>query len=124
MTTNPVFKPLPSSATPLLKDPVASPYSTVDGPYTATPNEWLWLEVSVSAGSDAVTGTVELLRSPDGGTTLCDLTKNGVVIGSLQLNGATGTIFNEALIYETEKNMQYYLRINLTAGSIRYRISQ
>lgn len=63
-------------------------------------------------------GSVQLLRSIDGGTTKLPLTVGGSAWGSYSANA------NEPVWTETEAGATYYLAITRTSGTISYRIAQ
>ena len=64
------------------------------------------------------TGSVQLLRSTDGGTTRLPLTAGGQGWGSYTANA------NEAVTEESESGATYYLGVTLSSGTISYRMAQ
>ena len=63
-------------------------------------------------------GTVQLLRSIDGGTTRLPLTAGGFAWGSYTAN------VNEAVAVETEAGATYHVGVTLTGGTLSYRVAQ
>jgi hypothetical protein len=80
---------------------------------------WLTLNATVAAS-----GTAQLLRSNDGGTTKIGITLGGSVAASYQFSAVTGAIVNEAILTETDATATYYLAITLTAGTVTVRVAQ
>jgi hypothetical protein len=116
---------------------LASPYGAATStPLTATINDtaahvlgpfapqlareiWLTLNATVAAS-----GSAQLLRSTDGGTTQLGLTAGGLAIGAYTFSAASGSIVNEILSVETDAAATYYLSITLTAGTVAARVAQ
>jgi hypothetical protein len=71
--------------------------------------------VSLSGGW---TGTVEVLRSTNGGTTMLPLTAGGERWGRFTANA------NEAIAEESEAGTTYYLATTLQTGTLTYRVAQ
>jgi hypothetical protein len=90
------------------------------GPFTPQLSREIWLTLNATAAS----GTAQLLRSTDGGTTQLGLTAGGLAIGSYSFAAASGSIVNEILSVETDATATYYLSITLTAGSVAARVAQ
>ncbi len=65
------------------------------------------------------TGTVQLLRSIDGGTTRLPITYPD---GSAR--GSWSTTVNARIADESEAGASYYLAITLSSGALSYRVSQ
>ncbi|WP_239806298.1 hypothetical protein [Croceicoccus hydrothermalis] len=111
-----IGRPLPVVNVPQLGgDPLtgtADASGTV-GPFLAQPAKAISIELS---GEWA--GSVRLLRSSDGGDTL----------SPLKAAGADWAVFNdngvEQAWFETERDIGFYLQINLTSGTVSYRVSQ
>ena len=75
----------------------------------------------------AASGSAQLLRSVDNGTTQLNLTKDGGIDGTWQFGlgaPAAGVIVNEAVRTETEAAATYFLSLVLTAGTVTLRLSQ
>lgn len=64
------------------------------------------------------TGSAQLLRSIDGGTTKTPLTVGGTSWANYSANA------NEPAWIETESGASYYLALTLSAGTLTYRVSQ
>lgn len=64
------------------------------------------------------TGTVKVMRSTDNGATLMPLTVAGAPWGEFQANA------NEQVWSEAEAAARFYLTIDLTSGSLSYRVAQ
>lgn len=64
------------------------------------------------------TGSAQLLRSIDGGTTKTPITVGGATWASYSANA------NEPAWVETEAGATYYLALTLSAGTLTYRVSQ
>jgi hypothetical protein len=64
------------------------------------------------------TGTVELLRSVDGGATLLPLTVGGIRWGRFTANA------NEPVADESEAGAAYYLAAAVQTGTLNYRVAQ
>jgi hypothetical protein len=82
------------------------------GPFDPPQNQYLWLELT-----GAFTGTVELLRSTDGGATKLPLTEKGEQIA--KFSGPCCEIAH----YETTGKARLFLRITLTSGQVNYRLA-
>jgi hypothetical protein len=91
------------------------------GPFTPQLSRQIWLTLNATA---AASGTAQLLRSNDGGTTRIGITQSGNIAASYQFSGVTGAIVNEPILAETDATAVYFLMITLTAGSITVRIAQ
>ena len=88
--------------------------STMVGPFTPQLGRAIWLTLS---GTWA--GTVQLLRSHDGGTTKLPLTwPDGSSRASFNAN------MNAAVSEETVFAATYYLSVTLSAGTLTYRLEQ
>lgn len=87
------------------------------GPFTPDvrwPVKPLWLTLSGN-----FTGSVQLLRSTDGGTTKLPLT-----YGDGTAKPVWTTTLNAAIAEETVAGATYYLVITLTSGGVTYRLDQ
>ena len=109
--------PLPTSATivPALSAPLVGTAATTStvGPFTPQLGRAIWLTLS-----GTWTGTAQLLRSTDGGTTKLPLTAGGQSWGSFTAN------CNEAVAEESVSGATYYLAVTLASGSLGYRVAQ
>lgn len=83
------------------------------GPFTPQLGRAIWLTLS-----GTWSGTTQVLRSTDGGTTRLPLTIAGGAWGSFTAN------CNEPVTEESDAAATYYLRITLTSGSATYRMAQ
>ena len=91
------------------------------GPFTPQLARQIWLTLNATA---AASGTAQLLRSNDGGTTRIGITQGSSVAASYQFSAVTGAIVNEPLVTETDASATYFLTITLTAGNVTVRIAQ
>lgn len=91
------------------------------GPFTPQLARDIWLTLNATV---AASGTAQLLRSIDGGTTKLAVTAGGSVWGSYSFTGKTGVIVNEQVATETSAAATYYLAVTLTAGTITYNLGQ
>lgn len=82
------------------------------GGFDPPQNQYLWLELTGN-----FTGTVEVLRSTDGGATLQPLTEKGEQIANF--SGPCCEIVH----YETSGQARLFLRITLTSGVVKYRLA-
>ena len=64
------------------------------------------------------TGTVQLLRSTDGGTTKLPLTVGGISWAAFTAN------CNEPVWVEADADATFYLALTVVSGTIAYRVSQ
>jgi len=87
--------------------------TTLAGPFLPVPGVSVMLEL----GGDW-TGTVQLQRSSDGGTTLRDVTIGGSIWGRYGVNVC------EPVWEESEPGVQLYLAITISSGTLDYRVSQ
>ncbi len=107
--------PLPvatSAPAPLALSGEAAASETV-GPFAATAGR-----VIVISLDGAWDGTVQLLRSTDGGTTKIPLRVGGTVWAQYTEPGC------EQAWTETEEGVSFYLDIALNSGTVAYRLSQ
>jgi len=91
------------------------------GPFTPQLSRQIWLTLNATV---AASGTAQLLRSNDAGTTKIGVTQGGGVAASFQFSAVTGAIFNEPILTETDATATYFLSITLTAGSVTVRMAQ
>lgn len=109
--------PLPVAVTRLAATAAALAGSTAVsatlGPFTPELGRAIWLTLSGSW-----TGSAQLLRSVDGGTSKLPLTALGQPWGAFTGNA------NEAIIEESCAGVTYYLAVTLTAGTLFYRVAQ
>jgi len=89
--------------------------SAVVGPFTPQVGRDVFVQLSSSA---AWVGSVQLMRSLDGGITKCPVTLNGNSWGLFTANAS------EAPVTATSASETFYLSITLTSGSLNYRICQ
>jgi hypothetical protein len=92
----------------------------VEGPFA--PNAGLPIMLTV-VGTGA-SGTVTLMSSSDGGTTRYPITVGGKAWGIYQFSGVTGVIVNESPDTPLSTRITYYLKIQLTTGSVSFKIYQ
>lgn len=83
------------------------------GPFTPELGRPIWLSLS---GTWA--GSVQVLRSTDGGVTRLPLTAGGQSWGRFTAN------CNEPVAEESDAAASYYLQITLTSGTVTYRVAQ
>lgn len=69
-------------------------------------------------------GTVQLLRSINGGATQWAVTAGGSVWALFPFANASGAIVNERVWSESSAMASFYLAITLTAGSLSYTLHQ
>ena len=100
-----------STATPLTGSTSAT--ATV-GPFTPQLGRAIWVTLSGSWS-----GSVQMLRSRDGGTTKLPLTYGD---GSAKPSWTSNV--NAAVAEETVSGATYYLAITLNSGSVTYRLEQ
>lgn len=124
----PVGRPSDLAATSIpLTGAVADTNAHILGPFT--PQLGRSVIAAISA-VEAASGTVQILRSFDGGTTKMALTAGGsAAVGgsdwaSWSFSGLTGTIVDEEIDPCTVTGATYYLAVTLTAGSLTYRLAQ
>lgn len=118
LTTVTLADPLPvtmttaaSPAPPALSGQTAAPL--VAGPYNAAPG----LPVTVAL-SGTWTGSVQLLRSIDGGATRLPLRIGGSAWGTFDEPGV------EQVWIDNETGVSFYLDIAPISGTVSYRVSQ
>lgn len=87
--------------------------SGVAGPFLPELDRPIWVTLSGDW-----TGTVELLRSTDGGATIFPLTAGGARWARFTANA------NEAVADESEAGATYYLSATLLGGTLTYRVAQ
>lgn len=83
------------------------------GPFAPELSRPIWLTLA-----GVWTGSAQLLRSTDGGTTKLPLTAAGVAYGAF-----TGNV-NEAVAEESCAGATWYLAVTLSAGTLTYRVAQ
>lgn len=101
------------AATPTVLQGAASVGTTVAGPYVPIRGEPIHVQLSGNW-----TGTVQISRSVDGGTTRQALTIGGQAWARFSANA------NEVVWQEGEAGATLYLEATLTAGTLNYRVSQ
>ena len=87
--------------------------STVAGPFTPDLGRSIWLTLS-----GTWSGSVEVKRSVDGGTTKLPLTAGGVAWSKFTANAC------EPVAEESRQDATYYLDIALVSGSLDYEVAQ
>lgn len=100
----------PAASTPLAGTLTAS---GVAGPFVPELERPIWLTLSGDWS-----GTVDLLRSADGGATTLPLTAAGARWGRFTANA------NEVVADESEAGALYYLSATLLGGTLAYRVAQ
>lgn len=90
------------------------------GPFQPQLTRDIWLTLNGTGAS----GSAQLLRSNDRGTTRLSVTQAGAAIGAFSFANVTGAIVNEKLVNETDASASYYVSIVLTAGALAIRLSQ
>jgi hypothetical protein len=100
---------------------VSDTVAHVLGPMTPQLARQIWVTLNATVQAS---GTVQLLRSTDGGTTKLAITRDSVAIGSFAFSATTGAIVNEPVQIETDASASYYLAITLTAGTVAVRVAQ
>jgi hypothetical protein len=109
--------PLPIVATfaPAAASPLSGSTSAngLLGPFVPQLGRPIWLTLSGSWS-----GTVQVMRSTDGGATLLPLTVGGIGWGSFGANA------QEAIGEETVAGAEWYLAVALSAGTLSYSIGQ
>lgn len=83
------------------------------GPFAPEPGRAIWLTLTGSW-----TGSVQLLRSTDGGATRLPLTAAGQPYASYTANA------NEAVIEDACAGVGYWLAVTLASGTLTYRLAQ
>lgn len=110
--------PLPVAATLIASNAVALAGSTsasgVLGPFTPQLGRPVW--VTLSGGW---AGSVQLLRSTDGGTTKLPLT-----YGDGSVKAVWSTNANAAVTEETVAAATYWLAVTIASGTLTYRLEQ
>lgn len=91
------------------------------GPFTPQLARQVWclLNATVSAS-----GSAQVQRSIDGGSTMPSLTAGGLAWASYTFSNATGAIANEPIATETSSLATYYITITLTAGTVVAKLYQ
>lgn len=90
------------------------------GPFTPQLARDIWVTI-VGTGAS---GTAQLLRSTDGGTTKLGITTNGEPWALWSFSSLTGSVVNEATASESSTSATYYLTVTLTAGSVTCSVYQ
>jgi hypothetical protein len=80
--------------------------------------------VYMKAKGAAAPGSVQLLRSADGGVTKLPITVVGNQLYLYNASNTTGTIVNEDVDCPESGSLTYYLLINLSSGSVTYSLYQ
>lgn len=99
---------------------VADTQTHVIGPFTPPLGRDWWLTLNATA---TASGTAQLLRSTDGGTTRIAVTAGGVPWAIWTFAGASGAIVNEAMDRETDPAATWFLQITLTGGTVACRMA-
>ena len=113
-----VQKTAPASSTALTGNENAT--ITV-GPFSPDLGRAVYTEII----GDGFTGTIQILRSKDGGTTKELMTKSGSPIFNINLSEATtAVIVNEIIDTPLSATLTYYIAITVTAGSLKWSLYQ
>ena len=113
--------PFLAAATTPLTAAISDTATHALGPFAPQLCRQIWLTINATA---AASGTAQLLRSNDSGTTRIGITQGGVLAASYQFSAAVGVIVNEPVLAETDASASYFLAITLSAGSVTVRIAQ
>lgn len=100
---------------------VADTLPHVLGPFNPQLNRAIWLTLNATL---AASGQAQILRSTDGGATKLAMTRQSVPIGQFAFAGLAGVIVNEKIDVETDAAAEWFLSIQLTAGSVSVRMAQ
>jgi len=87
--------------------------NTTVGPFVPQLGRPIWVTLS-----GTWTGSAQLLRSTNGGTTKLPLTVAGSVWGSFSASA------NEPVVEESDASATYYLAITIASGTLTYRVAQ
>ena len=90
------------------------------GPFIPDIGRDIWCKLILSGGA---VGSVQLLKSDDGGTTKDPLTAGATPYGLWTFDPFTGLFLNEQVISPSDSGT-YYLHIILSAGSLTFRLGQ
>ena len=116
--------PLTSDAaatTTPLSGTVSDTAAHVFGPFSPQLGRPIWLTLN---GTTAASGTAQILRSIDGGTTQLGITVGGIPWGTYTFYSASGAVVNEMVTEESSALATYYVSITLTAGSVAFNMHQ
>ena len=114
--------PVLPATTEALSGAIADTNLHLIGPFSPQLSRPICLTVNATT---LTSGTVQLLRSIDGGATTLALTVFGDVYGKFgPYSNAMGALVNEAVWTETSALATFYLAIALTAGSVTYNLHQ
>ena len=91
------------------------------GPFTPQIGREIWLTINAPTSAS---GTAQLLRSTDGGTTKIGLTAGGALFGSFSFTSVSGAISNEIMGVETDTAATYYVSVTLASGAVTVRVAQ
>ena len=111
---------LAATSTPVIAT-INTTGTSIVGPFSPQLSRAIRLTLNATVSAS---GSVQVLRSIDGGTTKLAITRDGGSAGSYTLSAVSGVIANEPLPPETEAAATYYLSVTLTAGSVAVRMSQ
>lgn len=120
-TLSQIASPYAAATSTPLSGSVSDTTAHLLGPFVPQLARDIWLTLNATASAS---GTAQLLRSTDGGTTRVGLTAGGQPWASFPFSGAVGAIVNEQIASETDAAATYYLSITLTAGAVAWRIAQ
>lgn len=93
--------------------------TTIYGPFSPQLGRDVWVRI-IGAGAS---GSAQLLKSDDGGTTKYGITAGGNAWATWTFSAVTGPIVNEQVVTPSDV-ATYYLTVTLTAGSATYRLGQ
>lgn len=91
------------------------------GPFTPQIGRAVLATLNATASAS---GSAQLLKSSDGGTTKVGITAGGLATGAWPFTNATGAIVNEAVDAAISAADTYYLAIQLTGGTVAVKIYQ
>ena len=111
---------LAATSTPVTAT-IADTTAHVLGPFAPQLARQIWLTLNATV---AASGSAQLLRSTDGGTTKLAATSRTAPLAQLQFAAASGVLINEPVLAETDAAATYYLSVTLTAGTVTVRVAQ
>lgn len=91
------------------------------GPFTPQLSRPIWLTLNATVNAS---GTAQLLRSTDGGTTWLNVTRNGAQIGQFTFASQLGALVNESILTETDAAAIYQVQVQLSTGTVSVRLAQ
>lgn len=112
--------PFLASSTTSLTTTISDTAPHMLGPFSPQIARTIWLTM-VATGA---TGSAQVLRSVDGGTTKAGLTVGGQTWANYAFSNFTGTIVNEPITTETSAAASYFLAVTLSAGVLSLNLHQ